>query len=416
MKNIKRFVSLLAALSLLTLGGCASAGETASEIEEIRGPEESASTDSTLTGDEAVERAKTFIDGIAPDVFGVSLRSVDPHEIDGNNVYVLNLQVGGNLDGASYEPTLAVDAESGVIYSYYQDGTLTPAAEDPQWLSFDPSTVQELTPEEQQNLAQAESYAEEVKDSGTAEYVQPLKTGQYIYGDADNIYVGYGGSVQQTLTHEGVQVAPDTTTLVTKDMNFDGYEDILLNTTAGAANAYYYLWLYDPAEGNFIAYPGFEDLASPTPNAASKQISTYERGSAADYSQAVWQWDDTGTLQMVSQYAVASDDAGNVTVNETEEDGTENSFTVTSDEYQTASDLMSGAVVDFCISRYGGSDNRTFTFEGMQTVTDVNCYSILMSEDGTPAVRLFIDESATYMVMLDEDCDGTPEETVNMEE
>ena len=39
-----------------------------------------------------------------------------------------------------------------------------------------------------------------------------------------------------------------------------------------------------------------------------------------------------------------------------------------------------------------------------------------MSEDGEPAVRLFIDESATYMVMLDEDCDGTPEETVNMQE
>ena len=89
---------------------------------------------------------------------------------------------------------------------------------------------------------------------------------------------------------------------------------------------------------------------------------------------------------------------------------------MTADEYAAATELMSGSVVDFCISRYGGSESRTFTFEGMQTVTDVSCYSILMSEDGEPAVRLFIDESATYMVMLDEDCDGTPEETVNMQE
>lgn len=415
MKKMKQAISLLAALAVLALGGCSDAGETSAEIEEIRGPESSASSETALTGDDAVSRAETFIEGIAPGVFGVSLRSAEPQEVDGTMVYILNLQVGGNLDAASYEPTLAVGADSGVVYSYYQDGTLTPAAEDNLWLAFDASSVEELTPEEQAALAEAEGYASELVEDGDAGYVLSLKTGQYVYGDDTSLYVGYGGQVQQTFSHEA-GITPDEATLLARDMNFDGYDDLLLNTTAGAPNAYYLLWLYDPAEGNFVAYPGFESLSSPTPNASTGRISTYERGSAADYTQAVWQWDSTGTLQMVSSYAVSTDDSGNVTVSETEEDGTESSFTVTSDEYETASELMSGEVVDFCISRYGGSESRTFTFEGMQTVTDINCYSILMSENGEPAVRLFIDESATYMVMLDEDCDGTPEETVNMQE
>ena len=416
MKKMKRMMGIFAALAVLALGGCSDAGETSAEIEEIRGPESAASSETALTGDDAVSRAETFIEGIAPGVFGVSLRNPEPEEIDGTAVYVMNLQVDGNLDAASYEPTLAVDASSGVIYSYYQDGTLTPAAEDDLWLTFDAASVQELTPEEQASLAEAESYASEVVDDGTADYVLALKTGQYVYADAENLYVGYGGETVQTLAHGGTEVTPDATTLLARDMNFDGSEDVLLAASAGTANTYYYLWLYDPAEGNFIAYQGFEELASPTPNASTSRITTYERGSAADYTQSVWQWDDTGSLQMVSQYAVVSDESGNVTVSETAEDGSTSSFTVTADEYAAATELMSGSVVDFCISRYGGSESRTFTFEGMQTVTDVSCYSILMSEDGEPAVRLFIDESATYMVMLDEDCDGTPEETVNMQE
>lgn len=86
--------------------------ETSAEIEEIRGPESAASSETALTGDDAVSRAETFIEGIAPGVFGVSLRNPEPEEIDGTAVYVMNLQVDGNLDAASYEPTLAVDADS----------------------------------------------------------------------------------------------------------------------------------------------------------------------------------------------------------------------------------------------------------------------------------------------------------------
>src|SRR5699024_9433610 len=147
-----------------------------------------------------------------------------------------------------------------IIYTYYQDRSLTPAAEDDIWLTFDAASVQELTPEEQACLAEAASYASEVEDGGSEYYILALKTVQYVYADAENLYVGYGGETVQTLAHGGTEMTPDATTLLARDMNFDGSEDVLLAASAGTANTYYYRWLYDPAEGNFTAYPGFEEL------------------------------------------------------------------------------------------------------------------------------------------------------------
>src|SRR5699024_3822333 len=146
--------------------------------------------------------------------------------------------------------------------------------------------------------------------------------GQYVYADGNAVYIGYGGEVQQTLFHDGNEtVVIDETTLLAKDMNFDGYEDILLATTSGTVNRYYYLWLCDLAEGNFVAYPGFEELSAPTPNPETERVSTYERGNAADYTQGVWKWDDSGMLTQVSSYQVATDEDGNVTISSTDEAG-----------------------------------------------------------------------------------------------
>ena len=74
-----------------------------------------------------------------------------------------------------------------------------------------------------------------------------------------------------------------------------------------------------PAEGNFVAYPGFEELSAPTPNPETERVSTYERGNAADYTQGVWKWDDSGMLTQVSTYQVATDEDGNVTISSTDE-------------------------------------------------------------------------------------------------
>ena len=396
----------------LLLAGCSTAGETDADVEEFLGVQLQSQT-TELTAQDALKKAQDFIDAAAPDQFQLSLTSEETQTVGTQQLYMiqLNTQVGG----AAYDPSLGVDAASGILYSCYADGTLKPAAEDEHWESI--TEMASLTPEEQQNLTEANNYASQILEDGTTDFVLTLKTGRYVYADGNAVYVGYGGNVQQTLFHDGNEgVVVDETTLLARDMNFDGYEDILLATSSGGVNSYYYLWLCDPAEGNFVAYPDFEKLASPTPNAETSRISTYERGSASDYTQGVWEWDDTGMLVEVSSYQVASDESGNVTISSTDEAGETTEFTVTSEEYTTVNELMSGALVDYCISRYGGSEQRAFTFEGMKEVTDINCYSVLVTEGGTPTVRLFVDESKTYMVMLDEDCDGTPEETVNINE
>lgn len=401
-------VPCLAAALLLT--GCSTAGETDADVEEFLGVQLQSQI-TQLTAEDALKKAEDFIQAAAPDQFQLSLTSDQPQTVGTQQLYMIQLttQVGG----AAYDPSLGVDMTSGILYSCYADGTLKPAAEDAHW--EDITEMASLTPEEQQNLAEANSYASQMIDDGTTDFVLTLKTGRYIYADENAVYIGYGGNVQQTLFHDGNEgIVVDETTLLARDMNFDGYEDILLAASSGGANSYYYLWLCDPAEGNFVAYPGFEKLSSPTPNAETSRISTYERGSASDYTQRIWKWDDTGMLAEVSSYQVATDESGKVTISSTDETGEKTEFSVTSEEYTTVNELMSGALVDFCISRYGGSEQRAFSFEGMATVTDISCYSVLMTEGGTPAVRLFVDESKTYMVMLDEDCDGTPEETVNI--
>ena len=407
----KQIVPICIAAALL-LAGCSTAGETDADVEEFLGVQLESSA-GEMTAQDALKKAEDFVNAAAPDQFLLALDGEETTQIGSQQLYLIRLTTKDG--GASYDPSLAVDAASGILYSSYADGTLKPAAEDECWKNI--TEIAGLTPEEQQNLAEASSYASEVLAEGTADFVLTLKTGQYVYADGNAVYIGYGGDVHQTLFHDGNEtVVIDETTLLAKDMNFDGYEDILLATTSGTVNSYYYLWLCDPAEGNFVAYPGFEELSAPTPNPETERVSTYERGNAADYTQGVWKWDDSGMLTQVSSYQVATDEDGNVTISSTDEAGEATSFTVTSEEYTTVNELMSGALVDFCISRYGGSEQRSFTFEGMADVTDISCYSVVMTEGGTPAVRMYIDESKTYMVMLDEDCDGTPEETVNINE
>ncbi|MDY2712460.1 MAG: hypothetical protein SOV73_03905 [Candidatus Faecivivens sp.] len=407
----RKFAAAVLASALL-LTGCSQAGETDSDVEEIRGPAVSAQT--SLTPEEAFTRAETFLQNAASGTFRASLMSDELQEIDGLSVYTILVETGEGDEAIAFEPALAVDPESGVLYSYYPDGTLTPASEDSIWNNI--STQESLTPEQQQNLAQAAQYASQISEDGTADFVLTLKTGQYAYADSQALYIGYNGEIQQTLFHDGNEgIVPDASTLLARDMNFDGYEDILLCASSGNVNTYYYLWLYDPAEGNFVAYPGFEQYSAPTPNADTQQITTYERGSAIDYTQASYVWDDTGSLVRAGEYKVESDGSGNVNVTYQESEGdSENSFTVTEEEYAAASELMSGSLIDFCISRYGSSEQRSFIFEGIETVSDVSCYSIMMTESGVGKVRLYVDARKTYMVMLDEDCDGTPEETVNI--
>lgn len=411
MRNTSRVFSfLLAALCAVAFTGCSSAGETGAEVQSLRGEIQAESSEPAITPEQALEKAQSYMESIAPGIFTVSLDDGGTLQQEDRTYYLFKLVI----NGAAYDPSLAVGTENGILYSCYSDGRLVPAAEDDCWTNFDAS-IAAMTPEEQQNLSEAESYASEVVEEGTADFVLSMKTGRYVYADENAIYIGYEGETYQTLFHDGIEgIIPDETTLLARDVNFDGNDDILLMYTAGTVNSYYYLWLFDPAEGTFYPCQDFSQLSSPTISASTQRITTYQRDSAVNFVQEVWKWDDTGMLEKVTSYAVSEDENQQVTITSLDESGTESSFTVTEEEYNTATDLMNGALVDFCISRYGGSEKRSFSFEGMETVQGTSCYSILMREGGEAAVRIFVDESKTYMAMLDSDCDGTPEETVNM--
>ncbi len=411
MKNSKMYAGLLAALAAVTLTACSTAGETGAEVESMRGTIQAEGSEPAYTAEQALEKAQTFMDSVAADVFSVSLVSGELQTVGEREVYLLTLKLSGSV----YEPSLAVDGSSGILYSYYADGTLTPAAEDPLWTNFDSSQTA-MTPEQQQNLAEAEGFAAEVVEEGTADFVLSMKTGRYAYADNNAVYIGYEGEVYQTLFHDGLNgLTPDETTLLARDVNFDGNDDILLMCSSGTVNTYYYLWLFDPAEGTFVACPNFDRLSSPTLNTSTQQITTYQRDSAVNFTQEVWKWDDTGSLTRVSSYAVAEDENSQVTVTAVDETGAETGFTVSEEEYLTANQLMDETLVDFAISRFGGSENRSFVFEGIQTVEETRCYSFMMREDGADSLRIFVDENDNRMAMLDADCDGTPEETVAMD-
>jgi hypothetical protein len=69
---------------------------------------------------------------------------------------------------------------------------------------------------------------------------------------------------------------------VTRDMNFDGYEDISLLTWWGATgNAGFNYWLYNPKTKEFVFNETLSSLSNPTPHTDSQTITTHSNGGAA---------------------------------------------------------------------------------------------------------------------------------------
>ena len=68
------------------------------------------------------------------------------------------------------------------------------------------------------------------------------------------------------------------------DMNFDGYADIrLVESRPAGPNLPYLHWLYDPASGRFVACAALNDLGSPRPDAAARELVSDWRDSATRY-------------------------------------------------------------------------------------------------------------------------------------
>jgi len=65
-----------------------------------------------------------------------------------------------------------------------------------------------------------------------------------------------------------------STSFCAKDMNFDGYLDILLNFAGGSAGDHYHVWLYNPKTAMFKCDTQFDDLWDPDPNPRRKTITS----------------------------------------------------------------------------------------------------------------------------------------------
>ena len=64
-----------------------------------------------------------------------------------------------------------------------------------------------------------------------------------------------------------------------KDMNFDGFLDLLLaEGPQGTGGASYDVWLYNSKSGTFQYDPQFAELTEPTPDSSTRMITSFYRG------------------------------------------------------------------------------------------------------------------------------------------
>ncbi len=101
------------------------------------------------------------------------------------------------------------------------------------------------------------------------------------------------------------------------DANFDGYQDLqILSNCGGTGNCSYDFFLYDPVTNKFVHNEFLSNnLRSPEFDAKKKQITTHSNGSAADWENDTYQYED-GRYTLIHQEISAWDrKAETVTVN-----------------------------------------------------------------------------------------------------
>jgi hypothetical protein len=79
-----------------------------------------------------------------------------------------------------------------------------------------------------------------------------------------------------------------------KDMNFDGFLDLLLELGNGDSTGShkFKVWLYDSKSGNFKFDPQFEDLLNPETDPIAKTITSFSWSSKSPYSKSIYRFED----------------------------------------------------------------------------------------------------------------------------
>jgi hypothetical protein len=94
----------------------------------------------------------------------------------------------------------------------------------------------------------------------------------------ESVLVYQHGQQVQSLpvcTTEHVPNAPPLGSLNMADMNFDGYYDLLLQTTGKDHNFNFCVWLYNPKTQRFDASPALSALVNPRPNAKDRTVTAF---------------------------------------------------------------------------------------------------------------------------------------------
>ncbi len=79
--------------------------------------------------------------------------------------------------------------------------------------------------------------------------------------------------------------------LETADYNFDGYEDLRLESSSGTGVTFWDIWLFDGAKKQFVHSPLLSNLPSPMPDAKQHWIETSSiDGGGAYFSKSYFRW------------------------------------------------------------------------------------------------------------------------------
>ncbi len=82
---------------------------------------------------------------------------------------------------------------------------------------------------------------------------------------------------------------PSYNKLLNKDLNFDGYNDLIFPKSIGNANIFYDYWLFKPSTKLFEKNEEMI-LSLPSVNLEDKQVISYERSSAVDYFETFYEY------------------------------------------------------------------------------------------------------------------------------
>lgn len=87
------------------------------------------------------------------------------------------------------------------------------------------------------------------------------------------------------------------------DANFDGYMDFGYPYSLGASNAYYWFWLWDEEQGQFVEAPELADLSRPWFDAETQTVSSSTHSSAVSSGQGFYRWEE-GELVLIRSVAI----------------------------------------------------------------------------------------------------------------